>query len=84
MACKRRLNAGNLDDLTRILWRTIVEVEGLLDTRPPSNDLILRSAHALAQLAGAYRGILEVVDLDKYRSALEQWMAETNYHGAIS
>ncbi len=53
MPRKRRHKAGNLADLQRVLWQVILEVEALLDARPPSCDLILRSAHALAQLAGA-------------------------------
>jgi hypothetical protein len=71
MPRKRHLKAGNLADLQRILWATIVEVEALLDARPPSNDLVLKSAHAIAQLAGAYRGICEVVDFESRLAKLE-------------
>jgi hypothetical protein len=71
MSRKRRIKAGNLADLQRVLWRTVVEVESLLDTRPPSNDLTLRAAHALAQLAGAYRALSDSIDLEKRIEALE-------------
>jgi hypothetical protein len=79
MARKRRTKPGNLDDLRRVLWRTIMEVEALLDTRPPSSELVLKSAHALAQLAGAYRAITETADLEARIVALEI-DAERNGH----
>jgi hypothetical protein len=79
MARKRRTKAGDLGELRRVLWRTIIEVEALLDTRPPSNDLVLKSAHALAQLAGAYRAVTESADLEARIVALEG-AAERNGH----
>jgi hypothetical protein len=79
MARKRRHKPGNLDDLRRVLWQVILEVESLLATRPPSNDLVLKSAHALAQLAGAYRAISETADLEARIVALEI-DAERNGH----
>jgi hypothetical protein len=75
MARKRRRKAGNLDDLTRVMWQTILEVEALLDTRPPSNDLVLRSAHALAQLAGSYTRLVETSALEERIAALEGAMS---------
>jgi hypothetical protein len=77
MARKRRLKAGNLADLQQILWATVLEVERLLDTRPPSNELILRSAHALAQLAGSYTRVVDACDIVARLEALE----EASQHG---
>jgi hypothetical protein len=74
MARRRHLKAGTLADLQRVLWRTVLEVEALLDTRPPSTEVVLRCAHALAQLAGAYKGILEI-DVQDRLLALEQAQA---------
>ena len=74
MRRKRRLKSGNLADLRRVMWRTIVEVEALLDARPPSNDLVLKSAHALAQLAGSYTRLVETTDLETRLQALEAAM----------
>jgi hypothetical protein len=59
MARKRRSKPGDLTQLREVLWRTTIEVEALLDTRPPSNALVLKSAHALAQLAGSYTKLQE-------------------------
>jgi hypothetical protein len=75
MRRKRRLKAGDLADLRRVLWRTIVEVESLLDTRPPSNDLVLKSAHALAQLAGSYTRLVETADIEARLAKLEATLA---------
>jgi hypothetical protein len=72
MTRKRRLKAGNLADLQQILWATVLEVERLLDTRPPSNDLVLRSANTLAQLAAAYTRLIETTGLAERIAALEQ------------
>ncbi len=78
MRRKRRLKSGDLSDLRRVLWRTIVEVEALLDTRPPSNDLVLKSAHALAQLAGAYTKLVETADLETRLAMLEATLSAEN------
>jgi hypothetical protein len=78
MARKRRSKPGDLAQLRAVLWQTILEVEGLLDTRPPSNDLVLRSAHALAQLAGTYTRLVETADLEKRLAALEAAMSQGN------
>jgi hypothetical protein len=74
---------GDITHLRRVLWRTILEVEALLDARPPSNELVLKSAHALAQLAGAYRSVLETSDLAQRLTALEHQFEESP-NGAIS
>jgi hypothetical protein len=76
MARKRHHKPGDLTQLRRVLWDTILEVEALLDTRPPSNDLVLRSAHALAQLAGTYTKLVETADLEKRLVALEGAMSQ--------
>ena len=78
MARKRHVKTGNLADLQRILWTTILEVEGLLDTRPPSNDLILRSAHALSQLAVSYTKIVDACDIVTRVEALAEVMTHGN------
>jgi hypothetical protein len=77
MARKRYRKPGDLTQLRAVLWRTILEVEDLLDVpqRPP--DLVLKSAHALAQLAGAYRAVLETVDIDARLTALEHRLSRT-------
>jgi hypothetical protein len=78
MARKRHHKPGDLTQLRRVLWDTILEVETLLDTRPPSNDLVLRSAHALAQLAGTYTKVVETADLEQRLAALEAAMSQGN------
>jgi hypothetical protein len=75
MARRRRGKPGDLVQLRAVLWRTICEVETLLDTRPPSNELVLKSAHALAQLAGAYTRLVETADLETRLATLEATLA---------
>ena len=79
MARKRYRKPGDLGQLRAVLWRTIVEVEQLLDTRPPGHELVLKSAHALAQLAGAYTRLVETADLEERIQRLEA-AAERNGH----
>ena len=71
MPRRRSRQLGDLTQLRRVLWRTIVEVEALLDTRPPANELVLKAAHALSQLAGVYIKVAEVAELEDRVSALE-------------
>jgi hypothetical protein len=75
MSRKRRKIVGDMKDLQRVMWHTICEVEDLLDARPPDSNLVLRAAHALAQLGSAYKGILEI-DIQARLLALEQAQAE--------
>jgi hypothetical protein len=74
MARKRYRKPGDLTHLRAVLWRTILEVEALLDARPPSNELVIKSAHALAQLAGSYTKLVETADLEARLQALETAM----------
>jgi hypothetical protein len=71
MARKRRGKPGDLVQLRAVLWRTILEVEALLDARPPATEVVLKSAHALAQLAGAYTKLTETTELEARIAALE-------------
>jgi hypothetical protein len=74
MARKRCRKPGNLVQLRAVLWQTIVEMETLLDTRPPSMEVILKSAHALSQLAAAYTRLVETADLERWLATLEAAM----------
>jgi hypothetical protein len=68
--------------LQRVLWRTILQVEALLDVRPYAPELVLKAAHALAQLAGPYTRLLETADLEARLTALEQRLsAEYSHNG---
>jgi hypothetical protein len=74
MAGKRRHQPGDLMQLRRVLWEVILEVEALLDEPRRSTEVVLKSAHALAQLAGAYTRLVETVDLETRLAALETAM----------
>jgi hypothetical protein len=76
---RRRAKPGTLEQLTAVLWRTVLEIEALLNEDECPPDRVLRSAHALAQLAGAYRAVIETADFEARLSALEHSM-ERNGH----
>jgi len=57
----------------------VLEVEALLNEDECPADRVLKAAHALAQLAGAYRTVIETADLEQRIQALEQ-AAERNGH----
>ena len=71
MARKRCGKPGDLVQLRAVLWRTILEVEALLNARPPATEVVMKSAHALAQLAGAYTKLTETTELEARIAALE-------------
>jgi hypothetical protein len=69
---RRRAKPGSLEQLTAVLWRTILEIEALLNEDECPADRVLKSAHALAQLAGAYKGVIEVASIEQRLEALER------------
>jgi hypothetical protein len=72
MPRKRHPKPGDLTQLRSVLWATILEVEALLDARPPSPELVLKSAHALGQLGGVYTKLVESSELEQRIKALEE------------
>jgi hypothetical protein len=74
---RRRAKPGSLEQLTAVLWRTVLEVEALLNEEDCPPERVLRCAHALAQLSGAYRSVTEVVAIEQRIRALEM-AAERN------
>jgi hypothetical protein len=72
MPRRRSRQPGDLTQLRRVLWRTILEVEDLLDALERRPDLVLKSAHALAQLAGAYTKLVETADVEQRLAKLEE------------
>jgi len=75
MTRKRRHKPGDLAQLRRVLWEVILEVEALLDEPQRSTEVVLKSAHALAQLAGAYTRLVETADLETRLAMLEATLA---------
>jgi hypothetical protein len=75
MARKRRHKPGNLMQLRRVLWEVILELEALLDEPQRSTEVVLKSAHALAQLAAAYTKFVETSELEECLAELEATMA---------
>jgi hypothetical protein len=74
MARKRYGKPGDLLSLQRILWQAILDTKGLTDGEA-SADLVLKTSHALAQLAGAYQKVLFTTDIEARLTALEQRQA---------
>jgi hypothetical protein len=64
MARKRYGKPGDLTQLRTVLWQAILDTKALTDVRPPSNELVLKSSHALAQLAGVYTKLVETAELE--------------------
>jgi hypothetical protein len=72
MGRKRRGKPLDLVQLRAVLSRAILEIDALFDVRPASNEIVLKSAHALSQLAGAYSRLVETSDLAKVVERLER------------
>ena len=76
---RRRAKPGSLEQLTAALWQCVLEVEALLNEDECPADRVLKAAHALAQLAGAYRAVMETAELEQRIRALEE-AADRNGH----
>jgi hypothetical protein len=74
LAKRRAHKPGNLQDILKILWTAISDVEHLLYTAGDDADLRLRCLHALSQSCGQYSKLLEIGELEARLSALEQQM----------
>lgn len=70
----RRRKPGDLGQLRRVLWETLLEAESLARTGTPHERL--RAMHALGTLAGSYLKALEAHELEKRVKELEERVAE--------
>jgi hypothetical protein len=70
----------DLMQLRCVLSQAILDTKRLTDVPEPSPELVLKVAHALAQLAGPYRQLLETSELEARLQALEATLTERNGH----
>jgi hypothetical protein len=77
MPRKRYAKPGDLTQLRGVLWQQILDVRALTDNQPASPELVVRSAHALAQLAGVYTKLVESSELEERVRQLEVHARET-------
>ena len=82
LAKRRAHKPGNLQDILKILWTAIADVEHVLYTAGDDADLRLRCLHALSQSCGQYSKLLEIGELEARLAALEQAMKGT--HGTYA
>lgn len=66
----RRRKSGDINQLRRILWGVLIEIEHEV-LWPDSVDTKLRAANSLAQLSGSYLKALELTDVVGRLEALE-------------
>jgi hypothetical protein len=71
MPRRRYAKPGDVLQLRTVLWQTILDTKALTDGPDPAPEMVLKVAHALAQLAGPYRQLLETSDLEARLTALE-------------
>lgn len=69
---RRVRKVGDVEAVRRKLWQAVLAAEDLLLDPKASRDDQTRAVHALVQAGGAYRGILEVADLEARIRALEE------------
>lgn len=74
-----------------VLSQAILDTKALTDVPEPTPELVLKVAHALAQLAGPYTRLLETSDLDatlqamsERLAAMEAQTAGNNHHGTLT
>jgi hypothetical protein len=71
MPRRRYAKPGDILQLRTVLWQTILDTKALTDGSDAAPEMVLKVAHALAQLAGPYRQLLETSDLEARLAALE-------------
>jgi hypothetical protein len=76
---RRRAKPGSLEQLSAVLWRTVLEIEAMLNEDDCPPDRVLRCAHALSQLSSAYKSVIDGVDIEQRIRVLEMAL-ERNGH----
>jgi ABC-type hemin transport system substrate-binding protein len=75
----------SLLQLQAILSQAIIDTKRLTDIAEPTPELVLKVSHALAQLAGPYRQLLETSDLQATQAAMEhRLVALEDAHHAVN
>jgi len=80
MANASRPKAGTMADLQGTVWRMIRRVDALSRHPEAPPDRVLRCAHALSQLASAYKSVVEVTEIQQRLAALERATVERTGH----
>ena len=75
---RRRPKPGSLEHLSALLWQALLEVEALLAAADCPPERVLRAGHCLAQMANAYKAVLEASDLEVRLQQLERAIDERN------
>jgi hypothetical protein len=68
---RRRTKPASLEQFADVLWRVVLEIEELLSDEECPPERVLRAGHCLAQMSGAYRALMETVELEQRVRALE-------------
>ena len=79
LAKKRPRNPGDLRQLTRVLWRAILEAEEIL-VNADDDELTLRAVHAISQASGQYAKLIEVGEFEARLKAVEDAQLRRNGH----
>lgn len=69
-AKRQKAKAGNLRDVTGLLWDALLTARDLLDDEDSGTRL--KAVHALSQTASSYARVYEVGELEARIEALEQ------------
>jgi hypothetical protein len=85
MPRRRYAKPGDVLQLRRVLWQAILDTKALTDVPDPSPETVLKVAHALGQLAGPYRQLLESSDFEQRLAAVETRLAheEVSLNGTL-
>jgi hypothetical protein len=76
MPRRRYAKPGDVLQLRTVLWQTILDTKALTDGPDPAPEMVLKVAHALGQLAGPYRQLVETSNFDVRLTALEARYSE--------
>lgn len=68
----KKRGIGSLEQLRRVLWGTIKRLQGIQKQHSNDIDVVVKTSHAISQLAGQYRYTTESADLEGRIEAIEQ------------
>jgi hypothetical protein len=71
MARKRYLKPGDLMQLRRVLWQSILDTKAVTDRATATTEDVLKVGHCLAALANAYGKLVQESEWDERLKALE-------------
>jgi hypothetical protein len=71
LAQKARAKPGDLADVQALLWAALDKAQGVMEASAQKDDMVLRAANCIGQLAMSYAKLLEIGETEARLQAVE-------------